>query len=401
MNISTFQSNLNFIKSLYFHEEWKDKKCRDTILEALEECNQKIEKAFGDSLHRLGWKHKPSVEAVEKVVQKFPSTLSYDYGSGRTPIPIQFAAAGRGFEYVPVLAKEGFKIKLGGENARGGLLMIDPHEYGYNTLQWLVEATDDDDEKRVKVLKELRKSRLLVKKDVQEQQLLDLSCWEGKNMIFEYLVSWDPDALIETRIKNEPLIHHMSSRPAFYKYESMMMVLKAGFKNHPNKGGLLFIKDNNGNIAFDCLCKKRGVEKAMLLLHDILSTKRDYPILHHVFINTPQHKDIFMKKFPWAYHLKDHNGRTLHQAVLAAGADVMNKNDMILASLSDNQIQTKDPITSLYPFAAMAVGEHADLEQCYYLLGRQPSVMDTRSRAGKTHRRKKRTRRKKRRKLSK
>ena len=91
----------------------------------------------------------------------------------------------------------------------------------------------------------------------------------------------------------------------------------------------------------------------------------------------------------------------IHQAVLAAGPDVMNKNDMILVSLSDNQIQTKDPITTLYPFAAMAVGKHADLEQCYYLLRRQPSVMDKRSRSGKTHRRKKRSRRKKRRKLSK
>ena len=109
-----------------------------------------------------------------------------------------------------------------------------------------------------------------------------------------------------------------------------------------------------------------------------------------------------MRKFPWAYHLKDHNGRTLHQAVLAAGPNVMNANDILLATLTDNQIQTKDPITTLYPFAAMAVGEHADLEQCYYLLRRQPSVMDKRSRAGKTHRRKKRkkrTRSKKRRKL--
>ena len=39
MNISTFQSNLDFIKSLYFHEEWKDEKCRDDILEAIEEAN--------------------------------------------------------------------------------------------------------------------------------------------------------------------------------------------------------------------------------------------------------------------------------------------------------------------------------------------------------------------------
>ena len=88
-----------------------------------------------------------------------------------------------------------------------------------------------------------------------------------------------------------------------------------------------------------------------------------------------------MRKFRWAYHLKDHNGRTLHQAVLAAGPDIMNANDILLTTLTDNQIQTKDPITTLYPFAAMAVGEHADLESTFYLLRRQPSVMNRHSRS--------------------
>ena len=76
MNISTFQNNLDFIKSLYFYEEWKDEDCKKEILEALEEANEKILDAFGKSLHKLH-KHKPSVAAVEKVVKKFPSTLFY------------------------------------------------------------------------------------------------------------------------------------------------------------------------------------------------------------------------------------------------------------------------------------------------------------------------------------
>ena len=107
-NFSTFQSNLDFIKSLYLHEEWKDERCQDTILEVLEEANEKIEKAFGLSMHYL-LKHKSSIESVKKVVQKFPSTLSYiDEKDGR--IPIQRNAKTRnGFEYVTALAKEGIK----------------------------------------------------------------------------------------------------------------------------------------------------------------------------------------------------------------------------------------------------------------------------------------------------
>ncbi|GFH49888.1 predicted protein [Chaetoceros tenuissimus] len=128
----------------------------------------------------------------------------------------------------------------------------------------------------------------------------------------------------------------------------------------------------------------------MDMLHEILSPNRDFPILHHIFTKTPQYKDLFTKTFPWAYHLKDHNSRTLHQALLAAGPEVMNDHEIFFASLSDNQIQTKDPITTLYPFATMAVGEHADLDKCFYLLRRQPSVLERRSRSESICRRKRR-----------
>ncbi|GFH61919.1 hypothetical protein CTEN210_18395 [Chaetoceros tenuissimus] len=378
MNISSFQSNLDFIKSLYFHKEWKDENCWAEILEALEEANRKIEKAFSGSMHRL-LEHKPSIKVVEKVVKKFPATLSFRDDRGR--IPIQCAAiTPNGYEYVPVLAKEGVKHDVGGEDVRGGLLMVDPREiYGWNTLQWFVRAGDGkDDTKRAKVLKELRNSGLLVKKDIVEQQLLAYCCWKRSEMRFEYLVDWDPDALIETRVRNTPLIHCMSSASA--SEESLLLTLKAGFQYHPQIGGLLFVKDDEGTTAFDALCNEKGTANIMSLLHQILSPKRDYPILHQIFVKAPQHINLFMKKFPWAYNLKDHNGRTLHQTVLAAGPDVMNANDILLATLTDNQIQTKDPITTLYPFAAMAVGEHADLENTFYLLRRLPSVMDRDSR---------------------
>lgn len=59
----------------------------------------------------------------------------------------------------------------------------------------------------------------------------------------------------------------------------------------------LFIEDDQGTTAFDCLVNKKGVEKAMALLHDILTPDCLYPILHHVFINARQHKDLFKKIF--------------------------------------------------------------------------------------------------------
>ncbi|GFH49901.1 hypothetical protein CTEN210_06377 [Chaetoceros tenuissimus] len=369
MDISTLQSNIDFIKSLYSNKEWKDEECRDDILEAIEECNQKIEKTFGWSMHKLHL-HKPSIEAVEKVAMKFPSTLSYvDVVDGQ--IPIQSAATRDGYEYVPVLAKEGIKRKIGGKDARGGLLLTDPsHDYGWNTLQCFINVGDDADEdaERVNVMKELRRSALILKKDIQEYNLLHVSCYEFTKERCEYLVSWDPDALVETRFRNKPLIHYFVDEK-----ESLQLLLKIGFKYHANIGGILFVKDDEGTTGLNCMCDEIGVDEVLTMLH--------YPILHHVFVMAPHQKDSFMKQFPWAYHLRDHNDRTLHQAVLAAGPDAVNNNNVILASLTDGQIRTKDPLTTLYPFAAMAVGEHADLESTFYLLRRQPSVMDRHSRS--------------------
>ncbi|GFH61981.1 hypothetical protein CTEN210_18457 [Chaetoceros tenuissimus] len=392
MNISTLQSNLDFIKSLYFHEEWNDEQCRETILEAIQECHAKIEKAFGRSIHTLGWKkHKPSIESVAKVVKKFPSTLSHR--DGRGSIPIQKAAMTRdGYGYVPILAKEGVKHKVGGEDARGGLLMINPYENrGWNTLQWFVNIGDEEqDAKRVDVLKELRQSGLFLKKDIVEQKLLAFSCWKQYKMRFEYLINWDRDALIETRVRRgnriSPLIHFLSLEPE----ESLLLTLKAGFKYHPQIGGLLFVNDEEGHLAFDVLCNVKGTATIMSLLYNILSPKQDYPLLHYVFTKAPQHKELFMKYFPWATQLKDHDGRSLQQAVLAAGPNLMNDHDYLFAMFTDNQIQERDPVTALYPFAAMAAGEHADLKKSFYLLRRHPSVLEKRSRAPVSGRRKKR-----------
>lgn len=49
---------------------------------------------------------------------------------------------------------------------------------------------------------------------------------------------------------------------------------------------------------------------------------------------------------------------------------------MLLATLTDDQIREKDPVTSLYPFAAVASGEDGDLEKTFYLLRRQPGVLE-------------------------
>ena len=215
MNIASFQIDLDFIKEIYLREEWKDEKCRDEILDILEEAYLMILNAFGNSLHRINV-HKPSIEALTKVVQKFPSTLSYR-NMYENRIPIQTAAVSEDYsalQYIPVLAQEGVKYSVGGEEARGGLLKIDPKESrgGNVTLESVHSArqrhevialqslckTPGNDSNKVNVLKELEQLKLLKKKDVLEQNLLSFAtknqdCKER----FHYLASLDPSALLE------------------------------------------------------------------------------------------------------------------------------------------------------------------------------------------------------------
>ncbi|GFH44083.1 predicted protein [Chaetoceros tenuissimus] len=170
-----------------------------------------------------------------------------------------------------------------------------------------------------------------------------------------------------------PLIH------TIFREEKLFLLLKAGFEKHPNIGGLLFVKDDAEVNALDTIFNQFGTEKIMEILHPIFSPQNYYPILHHIFTKAPDHIPTFLNKFPWATQLRDHHGRSLQQAVLAAGPDIMNANNFLFPMLTDDQIREKDPITTLYPFAAMAVGEHADLEKSFYLLRRHPSVLERRS----------------------
>lgn len=60
---------------------------------------------------------------------------------------------------------------------------------------------------------------------------------------------------------------------------------------------------------------------------------------------------------------------------MAAGGKCIEDNCEIISSLSYDQVQERDPITSLYPFVAVACGEDGDLERSFELLRRQPDVL--------------------------
>ncbi|GFH59706.1 predicted protein [Chaetoceros tenuissimus] len=258
------------------------------------------------------------------------------------------------------------------------LLEIEPLRYwGKPFLLRLVTSHESDgvaaDENRVNALKELVKLGLLKKKHVSrtrtDNENLLVDCDVRFTKVFDFLSSFDPDSLF-------------TIWESFGDIEKTTQFLEAGFNHFPNVGGLLFHKNEDGKTTvLDKAFEIYGKKKVMEILRKILSPKSDYPILHHIFSKAPQYKDLFSEKFGWAHGiLRDHNGRTLHQAVLAAGPMIVKKNAVLFTQLQDSQILEKDPITTLFPFAAMAVGEHGDLHKCFELLRRQPSVLERKAR---------------------
>ena len=90
-------------------------------------------------------------------------------------------------------------------------------------------------------------------------------------------------------------------------------------------------------------------------------------------------------------HVRDCQGRTLHQAIFASGYKTFIEDPMFFLGMSDEQVREIDPRSDLYPFMVAASGETCDLSAVYALLRRNPVL---------AHRNKPKKRRKRKRKWS-
>jgi len=99
-------------------------------------------------LHKKLHADKHTEDEVKTVIETFPSALSHMDNGGR--LPIQSAVCfTRSLPFVPLLAKEGATLKVGGEGKRGGLLVEDPaHPASPNVvlLQILAGSTANNSE---------------------------------------------------------------------------------------------------------------------------------------------------------------------------------------------------------------------------------------------------------------
>jgi hypothetical protein len=159
--------------------------------------------------------------------------------------------------------------------------------------------------------------------------------------------------------------------------ENFPVFLKAAIRHYPEELVLLF-QDCNGITACECACERYGNDKTFRAIGKFIPfDQTTIPILHHVVEKAPNLLDDFTIYYPSAIHLRDSLGRKFYQTKLVCGNESYMNSPMFFAGLRDDEIAEIDPGTDLYPFMVTASGEISDLSAVYYLLRRNPALVNT------------------------
>ena len=332
----------------------------------------------GNFLHSLHEK-KPDKEVVKKMITAFPSSLSYRHASiGRVPVHSAVCYPDS-LPYVLLLAKEGDKYNVGGDDGRGGLLVysqeVDGETTGMNAMYDICSMSYNDDKGMacLDVIKELRRSNLILKEDIRDSELLRCSCDVSCEMICHYLADWDPTALKEIRSIFKIIDYDIDDM------EKFAVFLKAALSHYPEElVGLLFQKNDDEETACEFAFEKYGKDKTFRAIGELIPfDQTTIPILHHVVEKAPHLLNDFAMYYPSAIHLRDSLGRKLYQTKLACGNTTYMNSAAFVAGLKDYEIAEIDPETDLYPFMVAASGRTSDLSAVNYLLRRNPALVNT------------------------
>jgi hypothetical protein len=366
------QTAINLEKKLNDENFIKD------LQEVVKMANKGFADATGGALHRLH-KSKPSIETVTELIQGVPNALSFKNVDDELPVQsaLSYTSNSDAVKYIPILVKEGIKHNVCAKEMRGGLLL---GSFGNCTLQWLVGLDNPAnpipcDIDCLEVIKELRKENLLLKEDIKELDLLYWSCRQNSKTRFQYLAQWDPDSLVTCTYKDLPCSHAINEN---WRNDITRFALyfQTSLKHHPQHLGLLFQKDKSGKIVYERAIEKHGKDKVFNVIKQSIPTDTYLPILHHVAKHAPKYMNDFTSRYTSALYLRDEDGRSLTQAVLASGAKTFKNDSVFIGKITDDEIAEHDPVTQQYPFLTCAACESSDLSTIYALLSRNSLLLE-------------------------
>jgi hypothetical protein len=368
-----------------------DPKYLNAVQDLSKQMMEGLSETTGLYLHNLDVK-KPNEKVLKKMIAAVPRSLSYKNEEGQLPVQKAVLNGVDGVPYIPLLAIEGVRHNVGGAGKRGGLLVANPttcniyvSKYRCNLLQMLASVSfhphpESFETACLNTLKGLKESNLFLKQDIQDYYMLPLSCRTECQLRFVFLAEMDPEGLKHPRYNGKSPIHVIINNPQYSTSGvSFQLFLTTALKHHPKDIGLLFQTNNKGKNAFECALKKYGNEAAFGAIEQCipLDGAQQLPILHRVVENAPQYLSEFAKRYPSSMFIRDKNGRKLHQSELASGNKTFDQDPMFFLRMSDEQVREIDPGTDLYPFMVTASGETSDLSAVYYLLRRNPSLVNS------------------------
>ena len=174
----------------------------------------------------------------------------------------------------------------------------------------------------------------------------------------------------KTLFQKVSIFHKMGSYCAHKNYSWWLPILhviirfykeqmsKRGFRrlvkySLPHYKHLLFLKDDSNQTALDLAIKEFGEEVTMTMLRKIFTKKSSYPILHQVIVYQPKYYNLFLQWFPYMYYLRDEIGRTPTQVMLSMNRALLFDNPTFWINQTTDQLEEKDPKTTLRPFASV------------------------------------------------
>ncbi|GFH56808.1 predicted protein [Chaetoceros tenuissimus] len=235
------------------------------------------------------------------------------------------------------------------------------------------------------LLKALFEKGLLKKQDISNYNLLYYSCCgESSESTFQYLVDLNPEALLSasslgsrsrSRSYRMSLFHALidsdSKSSDLSVNESFKRCLKYSFKHYPD----LLFETRLGSTALTRAQDQFEEAELISMLRSVFKEEAGIPFLHEVIVHQPTDYNKFLAWFPWMNRLRDKDGRTVTQKILTS-AKALRVHPMVWVNLSTDQLEEKDPATTLRPFAAIAAGKDSDLNLSYQILRQHPSVID-------------------------
>ncbi|GFH55014.1 predicted protein [Chaetoceros tenuissimus] len=335
-----------------------------------------VSRLVANALTRL-CRSQPPVEVVEKLIDMFPTALD----STTKPndwIPLQHAANSlrSHAKYIHLFVTV---------SCSGYLRNCGPNtSASTNILQYLLNVhchpgTSESatiDESLANTIGYFCKQGFITKEDIENYDLLARSCHKHCMRRFECLARWHKEALKNSRVEDEPLLHHLLSKRNF---DSVEVFLRASFQLFPNECGLLFYGDYsdqdhvqiyNNVLEYSSASFYKTLEKVIRPI--------SFPLLHQLCKHGGQLLGVLEDHLPFLCGLLDEDGRSYHQALFAhCPEQVTSRIHFLLRPRIDRislvELETKDPVTGLLPF--MTVVANGSVECIYKVLLKHPAAL--------------------------